>query len=101
MSILSIAFPVEAAVSVAGVAIGAARPLLGVSLFATLLLLFKPLIKGMLQAGLLLLSPRKSLEERRLIQKIRSARLINRIAADYDVSQPNLAAELRQLASRG
>lgn len=101
MSILSIAFPVEAAVSVAGVAIGAARPLLGVSLFATLLLLFKPLLKGLLQAGLLLLSPRKSLEERRLIQKIRSARLINRIAADYDVSQPNLAAELRQLASRG
>jgi len=101
MSILSIAFPVEAAVSVAGVAIGAARPLLGVSLFATLLLLFKPLLKGLLQAGLLLLSPRKSLEERRLIQKIRSAKLINRIAADYDVSQPNLAAELRQLASRG
>jgi hypothetical protein len=101
MSILSIAFPVEAAVSVAGVAIGAARPLLGVSLFATLLLLFKPLLKGLVQAGLLLLSPRKSLEERRLVQKIRSAKLLNRIASDYEMSQPNLAAELRQLASRG
>ena len=101
MSILSIAFPVETAMSVAGVAIGAARPLLGVSLFATLLLLFKPLLKGLIQAGLLLLSPRKSLEERRLVQKIRSAKLLNRIASNYETSQPNLAAELRQFASRG
>jgi len=101
MSVLAIAFPFEAAVSVAGVAIGAARPLLGLSLFATLLLLFKPLLKGLLQAGLLLLSPRKSLEERRLTQKIRSVKLLNRVASSYEVSQPNLAAELRQLASRG
>lgn len=101
MSILSIAFPFEAAVSVAGVAIGAARPLIGLSLFATLLLLFKPLLKGLLQAGLLLLSPRKSLEERRLAQKVRGAKLVNRIASNYETSQPNLAAELRQLASRG
>jgi hypothetical protein len=101
MSILSIAFPFEAAVSVAGIAIGAARPLIGMSLFATLLLLFKPLLKGLLQAGLMLLSPRKSLDERRVVQKVRSARLLNSIARDYEASQPNLAAELRQLASRG
>ena len=97
---LSIAFPFEAAVSVAGIAIGAARPLIGMSLFATLLLLFKPLLKGLLQAGLMLLSPRKSLDERRVVQKVRSARLLNNIARDYEASQPNLAAELRQLASR-
>jgi len=101
MSIWSIAFPFEAAVSVAGIAMNAARPLIGVSLFATLLLLFKPLLKGLLQAGILLLSPRKSLEERRMVQKVRAARMVNRIARDYDASQPNLAAELRQLASRG
>jgi len=101
MSVLSIAFPFEAAVSVAGVAVGAARPLLGVSLCATLLLLFKPLLKGLLQAGLLLLSPRKSLDERRMVQKLRGAKLLYRIAGDYEASQPNLAAELRQLASRG
>lgn len=101
MSILSIAFPFEAAASFAGFAAGAARPLIGVSLFATMLLLFKPLLKGVLQAALLLVSPRKSLEERRTLQKIRSARLLNLIARDYDASQPNLAAELRQLASRG
>ena len=101
MSILSIAFPFEAAVSVAGIAIGTARPLIGVSLFATMLLLFKPLLKGLLQAGLLLLSPRKSLDERRMAQKMRSVKLVNRIASGYEASQPNLAAELRQLASRG
>jgi hypothetical protein len=101
MSIWSIAFPFEAAVSVAGFAIGAARPLIGVSIFATLLLLFKPLLKGLMQAGLLLLSPRKSLDERRLAQKVRGIRLVNAIASDYESSQPNLAAELRQLASRG
>jgi hypothetical protein len=101
MSILSIAFPFEAAVSVAGIAIGAARPLIGVSLFATMLLLLKPLLKGLLQAGLLLLSPRKSLDERRMAQKMRSVKLVNRIASGYEASQPNLAAELRQLASRG
>ena len=71
------------------------------SLFATLLLLFKPLLKGLLQAGLLLLSPRKSLDERRMAQKVRSVRLLDSIARDYESSQPNLAAELRQLASRG
>jgi len=101
MSILSIAFPVEAAASFAGIAIGAARPLIGVSLFATLLLLFKPFLKGLLQAGLLLLSPRKSLDERRMAQQVRGARLLNRLARDYETSQPNLAAELRQFASRG
>lgn len=101
MSILSIAFPFEAAVSFAGVAAGAARPLLGVSLFATLLLLFKPLLKGLLQAALLVLVPRKSLDERRVAQKLRSAMMLNRIASGYEASQPNLAAELRGLASRG
>jgi hypothetical protein len=100
MSIWSIAFPFEAAVSVAGIAMGAARPLIGISLFATLLLLFQPLLKGLLQAGILLLSPRKSLEERRMMQKVRAAGILHRIARDYDASQPNLAAELRQFASR-
>jgi hypothetical protein len=32
---------------------------------------------------------------------MRSVKLVNRIASGYEASQPNLAAELRQLASRG
>jgi len=101
MSVLSIAFPFEAAMAFAGVAIGAARPLIGISVFATLLLVFKPLLKGLLQAALLIISPRKSLDERRAMQRARSAWTLHRMAQQYDATQPNLAAELRQLASRG
>jgi hypothetical protein len=100
MSFLSIMFPLEAAVSFAGVAAGAARPLLGVSLFATLLLVFKPLLKGLLQAAILMMAPRKSLEERRYAEKLRGIAMLNSMARDYERSQPNLAAELRQIASR-
>jgi hypothetical protein len=101
MSFISIAFPLEAAASFAGVAAGAARPLLGVSLFATLLLVFKPLLKGLLQAAILMMAPRKSLEERRFAARLRGVSMLHRMAREYDRSQPNLAAELRQIASRG
>jgi hypothetical protein len=100
MSILSIAFPFESAVMIGGVVAGAARPILGLGAFASLLLYFKPLLKGLLKATLLAISPRKSLEERRLLDRVRGARMLQRLAADYDRFQPNLAAELRQLASR-
>lgn len=101
MSFMSIAFPLEAAVSFAGVAAGAARPLIGVSLFATLLLVFKPLLKGLIQASILMMAPRKSLEERRFAQKLRGIAMLHSVARQYERSQPNLAAELRQIASRG
>lgn len=71
------------------------------SLFATLLLIFKPLLKGLLQAAILVLAPRKTLEERRFAAKLRGIAMLHRMASSYDHSQPNLAAELRQLASRG
>jgi|SRR6476661_7443657 hypothetical protein len=101
MSVLSIAFPFEAAMAFAGVASSAARPLIGFSVFATLLLVFKPLLKGILQAALLVLSPRKSLDERRSVQKARGARMLHRMARNYEATQPSLAAELRQIAARG
>lgn len=100
MSLLSIAFPLEAAVSFAGVAAGAARPLLGVSLFATLLVVFQPLLKGLLQAAILMMAPRKSLEERRFAEKLRGIAMLNSMARSCERSQPNLAAELRQIALR-
>jgi len=100
MSFISLAFPLAAAASFAGVAAGAARPLIGVSLFATLLLVFRPLLKGLLQAAILMMAPRRSLEQRRLAEKLRGAALLHRLARNYEVSQPNLAAELRQIASR-
>ena len=100
MSILSIAFPFESAVMIGGVVAGAARPIIGISAFASLLLYFKPLLMGLLKAALISISPRKSLEERRGLDRVRGIRMLQRLANEYDRSQPNLAAELRQLTTR-
>lgn len=94
MSILSIAIPVEAAV-------GAARPLIGLGIFAAVLVLFKPLIAGMLRAAMLVITPRKRLEESNARARFQGALMLNRMAREYETTQPGLAAELRSLASRG
>jgi hypothetical protein len=98
-------FPAEAAIPVAntliGVAASAARPVIGLGIFATLLVLFKPLLTGLLQAALLVISPRKSLKERKARNSVKGAMMLNRMARDLDSSEPSLAAELRSIASRG
>lgn len=94
MSILSIAIPFEAVTS-------AARPLIGLGIFAAVLILFKPLIAGLLRSALLVITPRKALEERKADDKFQGVMMLNRLARDYESSQPSLAAELRSLASRG
>jgi hypothetical protein len=105
MSILAIAFPAEAAIPVAQAVVGAvasvARPLIGLGIFATLLVLFKPLLKGILRAALLVISPRKSLKDRKANDNMQGVLMLNRMARELDLSQPSLAAELRLLASRG
>lgn len=101
MYFLSIAFPVEAAIPVAKAFTGLARPLAGLTILVTLLALFKPLIVGVLRAALLVIKPRKSLQERKARSDVQAVRTLNRMARDLDSSQPNLAAELRTLASRG
>lgn len=85
---------------IGGVVAGAARPLIGLGAFASLLLYFKPLLKGLFKAALLSISPHKSLDERRSLDKVRGIRMLQRLATDYERTQPNLAAELRQLATR-
>eukprot|EP01037_Dinobryon_pediforme_P035244 gene35244-41553_t len=40
------------------------RPLLGLGMVMTLLMVFKPLVVGILRAALVLVVPRKSLEQR-------------------------------------
>jgi len=94
MSVLAIAFPVEAAVPLAQTLIGTTVALV------TLLMVFKPLLTGILRAALVLVKPRKSLEQRVLQHRFNGARLLNRMANDYAGSQPNFAAELRNLAGR-
>jgi hypothetical protein len=104
MSVLALAFPVETAFplaqSLARVAIGAVRPLLGVGVLATFLVLFKPLIAGFLRAALLVVSPRRPLAQRQARQKHNGVQFLQRLARQYDDVQPSLAAELRSLASR-
>ena len=101
MSFLTIGLPVEVAGPVAQTVLNAVRPLLGLGLAATLIVVFKPLITGVLRAVLLLLSPRPSRERRMGQDRVRGALMLNRMAREFDASQPGQAAELRQLASRG
>src|SRR4051794_38899756 len=105
MSIFAIAFPAEAAFPASQVLFSAAasavRPLIGLGVFATMLMLFRPLLTGLLRAALLVISPRKSLAERTERATMKSMLKLHRMAREYDDCEPGLAAELRYLASRG
>jgi hypothetical protein len=105
MSILSIAFPVEAALpalqAFAGNAVAAARPMIGLGVVAAILVAFKPLLVGLLRAALLVVKPRQTLEQRSSRRTLESILMLNRMARDLESTQPNLAAELRSIAARG
>ena len=105
MSFLNIAFPATSAMPVAQVAlssiIAAARPLLGLGILTTMLIVFKPIIIGFLRAALLLLQPKLTREEKTAKRNLRNILTIRRIANDLDNSSPSMAAELRALAGRG
>ncbi|MDO8702864.1 MAG: hypothetical protein Q7U12_12985 [Undibacterium sp.] len=105
MSFLNIAFPAASALPVAQIALStiaaAARPLLGLGIVVTMLVVFKPLIVGMLRAALLLLQPRLTREQKSAKRNLRNILAIRRVANDLDSSSPSMAAELRALASRG
>jgi hypothetical protein len=104
MSILSIAFPVEAALPAlqmfAGNAVTAVRPMIGLGALAAVLVVFKPLLVGLLRAALLVLRPRQTLEERSSRSLLQSVLMINHMARDLEGAHPSLAAELRSIASR-
>lgn len=104
MSILTFVSPAQSALPVvrtfAGSMLGAARPLFGLGVFVTVLMVFKPLITGMLRALLMLLTPRQTTEQRMRRAHLRDMLLLNRMANELDSSQPNLAAEFRGFASR-
>ena len=105
MTFLNIAFPAASALPVSQIAISAfavaARPLLGLGILATMLIVFKPMLLGMLRAALLVINPKKSREEKTATRNLRNMLTIRRIANDLDGSSPNMAAELRALAARG
>lgn len=103
MSVLAIAFPVEAAIPVAqsliGTTVAFMRPLLGLGVLVTLLMVFKPLVMGIVRAAIVMVVPRKSLEQRVRQHRFNGVKMLNRMANDYSRSQPSFAAELRNLAA--
>lgn len=105
MSIVTIATPFQAALPMGQAffssAFAVARPLFGAGALMTFVMMFKPLITGVLQAIRLVFNPRLSLEERNSRRTLRGVLLLNRMARDLDQSHPSQAAELRMLASRG
>ncbi|KRB94178.1 hypothetical protein [Noviherbaspirillum sp. Root189] len=105
MSILSIAFPAEAALpalqAFAGTAVSAVRPVVGLGIVAAFLLAFRPLLIGLLRAALLVIKPRQTLEQRSERRILQSVLLLNRMARDLDGLDPSQARELRALAARG
>lgn len=64
------------------------------------IVLFKPLLRGLALAALLLVKPKLSKEQRLQRRQMRDAALLNRLINAADGS-PSNAAELRALASRG
>lgn len=78
-----------------------AVPLLGLIILAVIMIIFRPLMIGMLRAVMMLLNPRLTREQKTASRNLRNTLTIRRIANDLDNSSPNMAAELRALASRG
>lgn len=73
--------------------------LLGAALALATLLLFKPLLRGIARALLLLVKPKLSKEQRLQRRLMADAMLLNRMLNSMD-GAPSHAAELRAMAAR-
>lgn len=97
MSLVTALIPAEAAFAST---IAAARPLVGLGLLAAALIVFKPLLSGLLRAVLLVIQPRQTQEQRNARERRAGLRMMARMARDMERVQPGLAAELRSIAAR-
>ena len=79
----------------------AVRMLAGLSLLAALLLVFKPLLRGIARAMVLLVKPRRSNQEWLARRQMADAMMLNRMLNSMETSAPSHAAELRAMAARG
>jgi hypothetical protein len=77
----------------------ALQAVLGLLLVLSLLLLFKPLLLGVVRALALAIHPKPTREERAQRRKMRDALLLSRMLNSSEVD-PSHAAELRALAAR-
>jgi len=93
MSFMSLFAPIESALpAVEGVLSTAAAVTVG--------MLFRPLFVGVWQTLVIIVKPRETLEQRTAQRRYKSALLLNRLANENSLHQPNLASELRNFASR-
>ena len=76
----------------------ALRILAGTAATGAMLVLFRPLLTGILRAAVLVVRPRLSKEQRLAKAKLRDARLLQKMIAAS--SGPSHAAELRAIAAR-
>jgi hypothetical protein len=74
--------------------------LLGAVLALSMLLLFKPLLRGIARALLLVVRPKLNKEQRLQRRLMNDAMMLNRMLNAMD-GAPSHAAELRALAARG
>ena len=74
------------------------RALPGLAGLAALLVLFRPLLAGLLRAALLLVRPRLSRDELKARAQMRDRQVLERMIASSN--GPSLTAELRAMAAR-
>lgn len=103
MSLITLAaVPVQAilpvAEAIAGNAASVARPLAGAGALVAVGMMFKPLLRGVLRAALLSVTPRRlSAQERRE----RDAVEVENLARYFEGFDPGQAADLRAMLARG
>ncbi|MEO8838056.1 MAG: hypothetical protein ABI351_05035 [Herbaspirillum sp.] len=104
MSIFAIGFSTEAMLALIGAIVFGvarfARPLLGTFALVAAIVLFRPLLMGLLRAALLLVHPRHTFEQRRARARFSTVVLLSRLATRGERLDPSQAAELRNLAAR-
>lgn len=104
MSILTLAYPVQAATSLAQGFSGALRAIVGVGvvgIMAVVTVVFKPLAAALQKVARSAVHPRMSKQQRKLLSEWEGSQLLNELAKEVDATQPSLAAEMRYLAARG
>jgi hypothetical protein len=108
-SILSFVEPLESAVPAAEDALAMAALMLrtagGLGALIAMLMLFRPLLTGVWHALVITIKPRLSLQQRILQRqqqqrRYQSTSMLNHGADENNISQPDLASELRNLAAR-
>ena len=77
--------------------LGAIQTLLGMTFSVALLVLFKPLLRGIARALVLLVKPRLSKEQRLAQRQMKDTMIVKRMLQAMDGSASSQAADLRAL----